>query len=243
VLDSDDLTHVILIRLELQAIFADESRRDCSPLQLDALKSFSDLSLLALNKLNGGSMHLTLQRSVARLEGSRLYSYIYMRLDQPKFIDLNQMTDLKSIVLDTISSPRLEGLIAEQALRVDHSAQFHLELSRMRLLSDLRASDAAQKETVHYVVETDVESGWWDEITQWYEQEHLPGLASVPGCIVARRYLNLDAGPRSLACYDLQSEDVLASPPWLAVRATPWSSKARPHFVNTKRNVYPRVLL
>ncbi len=90
----------------------------------------------------------------------------------------------------------------------------------------------------HYVVETDPEAGWHDEILRWYDEEHMPGLAAVPGCVHALRALNLGAGPRSLAAYDLVHEGVLGSPPWLAVRGTAWSDRARPHFTNTRRTMF-----
>nr|WP_308340281.1 hypothetical protein [Variovorax sp. ZS18.2.2] len=91
---------------------------------------------------------------------------------------------------------------------------------------------------LHYVVETDPETGWLDEISRWYDTEHMPGLAAVPGCVRAMRFLNRGAGPLSLACYDLLREDVLGSPPWRAARATAWSDIARPHFTNTKRTMF-----
>jgi hypothetical protein len=73
----------------------------------------------------------------------------------------------------------------------------------------------------------------------------MPGLAAVPGTISAMRLVNLDKKtgendnrPRSFACYDLTSPDVLSSPQWLAVRHTAWSDIARPHFTNTKRTMF-----
>lgn len=93
----------------------------------------------------------------------------------------------------------------------------------------------------HYVVETDPQPGWHDEIATWYDQEHMPGLAAVPGCVQALRALNHGHGPRSLACYDLVAPEVLGSPPWLAVRGTAWSSRTRPHFSNTRRTMFERV--
>jgi hypothetical protein len=91
---------------------------------------------------------------------------------------------------------------------------------------------------VHYVVETDPEEGWAPEIYKWYDEEHMPGLARVPGCLVARRYLNLDHSPRSFACYDLHNPDVLSTAPWLAVRGSAWSDICRPHFTNTLRTMF-----
>jgi len=90
----------------------------------------------------------------------------------------------------------------------------------------------------HYVVETNTDKGWFNEIAAWYDMEHMLGLASVPGTIHAVRFINLDKGPRSVACYDLENPSVLESAPWLAVRRTAWSSHCRPHFRDTIRTMF-----
>ena len=89
--------------------------------------------------------------------------------------------------------------------------------------------------THHYVVWTDAAAGWEEELADWYAEEHLPGLATVPGAVRARRYAQQGDGPASYACYDLTAPEVLGSPPWLKVRATDWSSRVRPNFINTRR--------
>ncbi len=112
-----------------------------------------------------------------------------------------------------------------------------VDVARLALLFDAPGHSIAEAPVHHYVVETDAEEGWAGEIDRWYDTEHMPGLAAVPGCIHARRLRNLDSGPQSLACYDLVTEDTLGSPPWLAVRGTAWSDIARPHFRNTRRTM------
>lgn len=107
----------------------------------------------------------------------------------------------------------------------------------------------------HYVVETDVTTGGEDELEAWYEQEHLPGLSRVPGCLRARRFARFavdNSGGRStddgalpslplyVASYDLQGPEVTESEPWLAVRHTDWSSRVRPMFRNTRRTLFIR---
>ncbi len=114
-------------------------------------------------------------------------------------------------------------------------------LSRLELVFERAGHSSGAAPTAHYVVEMDPEDGWMPEIARWYDGEHMPGLAAVPGCIHARRLLNHDHGPLSLACYDLVTADALGSPAWLAVRATAWSDIARPHFTNTKRTMFQAV--
>ncbi len=113
-----------------------------------------------------------------------------------------------------------------------------VRVSRLQTQLTPPAHSQGQTPSHHYVVETDPEQGWAEEIFRWYDGEHLPGLAAVPGCISARRMLNHDSGPLSLACYDLTSPAVLTAPEWLAVRHTAWSDIARPHFTNTLRTMF-----
>jgi len=116
------------------------------------------------------------------------------------------------------------------------------EMSRLEMLSSHAGASAGQAAPYHYVVATDVEPGWEQDFNDWYDQEHLPGLAAVPGNAGACRLRNLDTGPRYHACYSLLSPQALESAAWLAVRHTPWSDRVRPHFINTQRAMF-RVLL
>jgi len=113
-----------------------------------------------------------------------------------------------------------------------------LRISRLERVFDAPGASAGATPVFHYVVEMDPEAGWMPELSDWYDSEHMPGLAKVSGCIRASRFLNHDHGPLSLACYDLVSEETLGSPPWLAVRATEWSSRMRPRFTNTRRTMF-----
>ncbi|MDM0037494.1 hypothetical protein QTH89_13800 [Variovorax sp. J22G21] len=113
---------------------------------------------------------------------------------------------------------------------------------RLRCLQELAGASAGQVALNHYVVETDVLPEFEDDLNAWYAQEHLPGLAAVPGTVRAARYLDAGASPRYYACYDLVDAAILGSPTWLAVRATPWSSRVRPAFRNTRRTMFCRTL-
>ena len=108
----------------------------------------------------------------------------------------------------------------------------------LQKLQSQEGASAGATATFHYVVETDVALEHERELNAWYEQEHLPGLASVPGTIRAVRYRRDSGSPRYLACYDLTSPDTLNRPEWLAVRHTDWSSKVRPIFRNTRRTMF-----
>lgn len=113
-----------------------------------------------------------------------------------------------------------------------------IRVSRLETMFDIEGHSRVETPAFHYVVEMDPENGWAPQIARWYDTEHMPGLAGVPGCIHAMRLRNHDHGPLSLACYDLVTAQTLGSPAWLAVRGTAWSDIARPHFTHTKRTMF-----
>lgn len=72
-----------------------------------------------------------------------------------------------------------------------------------------------------------------DEFNAWYDEEHLPALAQVPGTLAARRYRarqDSNASHRYVAIYHLQSPQVAQSDAWKTAADTPWSAKIVPQF-------------
>jgi len=116
-----------------------------------------------------------------------------------------------------------------------------VKVTRLAAMASVAGASSGEAAPWHYVVETDVLPEREADFNAWYEQEHLPGLASVPGTVRATRYRNVDGHPRYHACYDLVRPETLGSPPWLAVRGTAWSSRVRPAFVNTRRTMFRRI--
>jgi hypothetical protein len=90
------------------------------------------------------------------------------------------------------------------------------------------------------VVETDVRPEAEGDFNAWYQTEHMPGLAAVPGTVQAWRYTDGSGSPRYYAAYDLETLETFGSEPWVAVRATAWSSRVRPNFFNTKRTMFKK---
>lgn len=74
-----------------------------------------------------------------------------------------------------------------------------------------------------------------EELNDWYDLEHLPERAALPGFETAQRYTSLGDGPRYAAFYDLTDLDALQSDGYLAVSGanfSPWTvrvtSRAHP---------------
>jgi hypothetical protein len=118
------------------------------------------------------------------------------------------------------------------------------EWSRLICLQQIAGASGASEAPWHYVVETDVLPEYEADFNAWYAQEHLPGLAAVPGTVRAARFVREGpGGPRYRACYDLASIETFGSAPWLAVRGSTWSARVRPAFRETRRTMFERVRL
>jgi len=117
-------------------------------------------------------------------------------------------------------------------------ADTKIGVDRLTRLLSPPAACAGASPSHCYVVETAAAPGWDAELASWYDTEHMPGLAAVPGCVRAQRFVNVDAGPWSHACYDLVSLETTASKAWLAVRGTAWSDRVRPQFRDTRRTMF-----
>jgi hypothetical protein len=115
------------------------------------------------------------------------------------------------------------------------------EAKTLSLVKAWRGASHGEAAPCHYVVATDVEPEWEAEFNDWYDTEHMPGLAAVPGNVRCAR-LRRDGSPRYHACYDLASPQVLERPEWLAVRHTEWSARVRPRFRNTERIMFRTLL-
>ena len=125
--------------------------------------------------------------------------------------------------------------------RLDRVLPAAVVVSTLRCTLAITGAAAGTEAPFHYVVETDVLPEQDADFNAWYDSEHLPGLAAVPGTVSAARYVRGGGSPRYHACYDLASLETFGSPAWLAVRGTEWSSRVRPHFRNTKRTMFRRL--
>ena len=63
------------------------------------------------------------------------------------------------------------------------------------------------------------------EFNKWYDKEHIPLLAAVPGVLRARRFLDPAGKPRYLTLYELADAHVPRSAPWAAALDTPWAKR------------------
>ncbi len=160
---------------------------------------------------------------VRALDGTRLYLYLWLKGGKAAS---QALSDDVRTAMTSVASPDVT------------SAEFAI-LSPMQ---DEAGASSAEPARYHYAVELDIAPEHVQSMSDWYNTEHLPALAAVPGTVRARRLADLEGHPASYACYDLTTPDTLRSDPWMAVRATEWSSRIRPLFHNVRRTVFERLL-
>jgi hypothetical protein len=68
------------------------------------------------------------------------------------------------------------------------------------------------------------------EFNEWYDHEHIPALAAVPGVLSARRFRDPKGTHRYLALYHLATADIPNGDAWKKAAASTWTDKLRPHF-------------
>ena len=71
------------------------------------------------------------------------------------------------------------------------------------------------------MVYTDVPAGKEKEFNRWYNEEHIQNLMAMPGFLNAARYVAVSGGPKYLACYELESPEVINSPEHTRLLANP----------------------
>ncbi len=74
------------------------------------------------------------------------------------------------------------------------------------------------------------------DFNAWFDQEHIPNLAAVPGVLAARRFKMASGTHRYLVLYHLTTPEVQATKEWKQGGASPWTDRMKPHFLAPERN-------
>jgi hypothetical protein len=79
------------------------------------------------------------------------------------------------------------------------------------------------------------------EFNAWYDTEHLPRLAALPGVLSARRFKSVGAAAHQyVALYHLTSAAVCQTAEWSAAADTAWAKRIVPHIGDRLRLVLTR---
>ena len=78
------------------------------------------------------------------------------------------------------------------------------------------------------------------EFNEWYDKEHIPALAAVPGVLARAPLPRHQRNRRYVALYHLATPAVVESAEWKQARQSEWTSRLQPHFRDHLRLVTRR---
>nr|WP_314613911.1 DUF4286 family protein [uncultured Pseudomonas sp.] len=88
-------------------------------------------------------------------------------------------------------------------------------------------------------VASDIDAAYEPEFNRWYDEEHLPDRASMPGVIKARRFKSPSDSPKYLALYWAESIGAFDCPAYAHAfkHQSAWSKKMLPLMQNPTRRI------
>lgn len=147
---------------------------------------------------------------------------------EPKYLALYELEDAS--VLETPEYRQLGEKAKTDAW--DQRIMSHLQVDTRLVCEQIFACGEAPEAHAPFLlsVRLDIATEVEDEFNRWYNEEHLPNLAAVPGVACARRYRRLSGnGTKYLALYELENNQVTNTDAWSKAANTEWTSTLRPH--------------
>jgi hypothetical protein len=145
---------------------------------------------------------------------------------EPKYLALYELEDAK--VLETPEYQKLGANPNDWDRRILPQLQVQARTiyERMFTCGEAPPEHAPFLWAVRLDIATEVEA----EFNEWYNVDHLPKLAAVPGVYCARRYRRLAGnGTKYLALYELANEQVTNTDAWSKAAYTGWTLKILPY--------------
>ena len=153
---------------------------------------------------------------------------------EPKYVALYDLEDARTLYSEPYQKARANPTPWAQKVMASLSANIRNEYEPLTSLGEAPADGAPYALLVRVDVDPAHEAGF----NAWYDEEHLPALAAVPGVLAARRYrLTAGPGPKYLAVYELATEAVPESDAWRKAGDTPRTAKLRPYVQNVSTNL------
>lgn len=157
---------------------------------------------------------------------------------EPKYLALYELDNAK--VLDTPDY----GKLRENPNDWDQRISPKLKVAARNVYEQLLSCGNTPEAHAPYIlsVRLDIAAEVEDDFNQWYNEDHLPKLAGVPGVACARRYRSLSGtGTQYLALYEMENDQVPNTEAWDKAANTEWTLKIRPHLkplVNLSKRIF-----
>ena len=87
---------------------------------------------------------------------------------------------------------------------------------------------------------TDIPDALEAEFNAWYDSEHVPWIAAIPGVTRAARYRALQGPTRYVSIYHLSAPSAYQAESWQRANATPWTQRMRASFLSPRSFIFER---
>ena len=191
-------------QLDLLFAFVPSSQAD-SPF----IEWFSSTGRTALSRLTG-SDNVAAFRTTKGYEGFNVL--VRARIDP---LDSGLIEATRQIL-----EPVCDGMSAERA-----------QIRLFRLAAAFTGASASEPVKVIFVVGRAAGGIPLEEFRVWYDDDHMGGLATVPGIVSATRYEAINDPTHSLAVYEVSNPNVMSTSAWKDVSKTVWTRRVRSRYV------------
>ena len=164
----------------------------------------------------------------------------------PKYL---AMYDLEAV--DVLESPPYRALTAEVSpwtkrigsLLQENTRNVYVDRTPDGLEDTFATKEEIDRATGLLAVLADVDPEHEQELTEWYDEEHLSERMMCPGFLRARRFEAVDGEPRFLALYDLEDPGALDTTEYRGHQDAPTTrtTQVLRHLRHSRRNVYRRI--
>ena len=173
------------------------------------------------------------------------YRYRASDAMNPEWLAMYDITDMQELTRETYLALRGDGIRTQR--EKDAMAQIAVDRKLFDLLSDRKSADYRPLDSqpdphsagaVLLSVSMSVRAEGEDDFNRWYNEEHIPMLARIPGWQRSRRYVTSVIDPKApreyLALHEFAPVNGLGGPEHKASIDTPWRNRVMADSVTDK---------
>lgn len=155
----------------------------------------------------------------------------------PKYVAIYQLADEHSLNSDAFRAVREQPTAWTKKI-MPHFRNTQRGVFR-RIFS--HGSPASNEAEFVLTVRLNTPADHEKDFNDWYNEDHIPALVSVPGVYCARRYQAIEGNPKYLAVYEMRDDAVVKSPEWEQARLYGRTTQIRPYLQDLQATVAKRI--
>lgn len=156
---------------------------------------------------------------------------------KPKYLAIYQLADENVLKSDAFRAVR------EQPTAWTKKITPHFRNTQRGVFRQIFAHGVSSSKDAEFVltVRLNTPADHEKDFNDWYNEDHIPALAGVPGVYCARRYAAIEGDPRYLAVYEMRDGAATKSPEWETARMHGRTAQIRPYLKDLQAVVAKRI--